>query len=548
MNLALSTYHLALLTRGLLIFSLCLLVSCRSSTPTDLRSLAPAETLVYLESKDLEKTLAALTENKAFGESSETKPDFSFLANTQLAVAVTGFEASKKELTEESEVLNFQPRFAAIADTHRWESTNLSLVESQIAKFARETYGDDAKLEKTEKSGAKWFTWTDASEDRKLFVAVSGSVIYLGNDETVIEKCLAVRRGEAENLTRNESLKNALERGGNDEKRIAFGYVTTEGVPQVANLAGVFAAWRMSEDADVQSFTARVLPQILQKTAKEFVWTARNTEQGIEDRYFIKTQPEISNVFKETLVPVTFSNEFQKTRFLPPDAFSVTCYNLQNPPLAWRSVLLAAAKQTDETSGKIILQFSNSLFEVYGISDAESFLSAVSGGEIVTAKFDEEGEKAVVIADVKDAEKLKKSIAGEINFKTPPEKLSNAEIWKSEDKLSAAAFTADNKLIIGETESVLACLKAAETGQNFQSTEAFRKISDNGSSPAIAATVTKDTETAGKIAGILGSPKEENKTVTSFYTTETRFDAGGAYERKTVSNFGLIGMILEVMD
>jgi hypothetical protein len=226
---------------------------------------------------------------------------------------------------------------------------------------------------------------------------------------------------------------------------------------------------------------------------------------------------------------------------LPPGVYSATRYNLQNPQIAWRSVLLTAAKQTDAMSANVILQFSGALFEPYGIAEAETFLSAV-GAEIVTAKFDEDGEKTIVLADVKDSEKAKKSIAAEINFKSPPEKQGDADVWKSADKQLAAAFV-ENKLILGETESVLNCLRARESGQSFRKTEAFQRISNN---PAIAATVTKETETARRIVEILGSPKEENKSFSSFYTTETRFEAG-AFERKTVSDFGLLGTLLEVL-
>jgi hypothetical protein len=506
-----------------------------------MRSLVPAGTLVYLESKDLAKTLSALTENKSWQELAKSKPDFSYLANTQLVVAVTGFEISEKQLTETQKILNSKPLFVAVADTHRWESTNLSLVENQIGKFAREIYGDDARLEKPEKTGAKWFVWTAAAADnRKLFAAVHESVIYLGNDETAIEKCLAVKRGEAENLTKNESLTLIRERA-NDENQIAFGYISPESMPQIANLASIFAALRMSEDEDARSFTAQILPQILQKSVREIVWTARKTETAIEDRYLIKTAAEISSVLKETLLPAS-AGEFQKAEFLPPALFSVTRYNLQNPQIAWRSVLLTTANQADAASAKIILQFSDALFEPYGIERAEAFLSAV-GAEIVTAKFDEEGEKSIVIVDVKDAESLKKSLTSEINFKAPPEKQGNAEIWKSKDKLLAAAFV-ENKLILGETESVLNCLRAKESGRNFKSTGVLQKISN---SPAAAVSLTKDAETAGKIVETLGNPKEENKTSASFYTTETRFDANG-FERKTISDFGLLGMILENLE
>ena len=35
---------------------------------------------------------------------------------------------------------------------------------------------------------------------------VIGSVIFFGNDETAIEKCVAVRKGEAESMAKNSKL------------------------------------------------------------------------------------------------------------------------------------------------------------------------------------------------------------------------------------------------------------------------------------------------------------------------------------------------------
>lgn len=524
--------------RTLFLFTLCLCVSaanfsCRNNQKTDLRTLVPDETLIYLEANDLEKTLAALTESKAFGELAKSKTDFSLLAGTQLAVAVTGFETSEKQLTDEQSVLNFKPRFVAVADTHSWESANLSLVEKQLNDFVKRIY-DEPKLEKNEKSGAKWFVWT-AGDDRKLFSAVSENLIYFGNDESAIEKSLAAKRGEIGNLTKNESLAREREKA---ENALAFGFVTSDGAAQIANVAGISAAVNSAEDDAARSFIARVLPPILQKSVKEISWTARKNGSGIEDSIFIKTAADVSEVFRETL-KTNSPNDFQKSEFLPPSVSAVTRYNLQNPQIAWRSVLLTTAKQSDAASAEIILQFSDSLFEPYGIEDAESFLSAV-GSEIVTAKFDDEGEKTVVLADIKDAEKLKKSIAGEMNFKTPPEKQGNADVWRSEDKVLAAAFV-ENKLILGETESVIVCLKAKESGANFRQTEAFQQIAN---SSAMTFSLTKDSESAAKITEVLGDPKNENQNYANFYTTETKFSSNG-FERRTVSDFGLLGTILE---
>lgn len=529
----------------ILIFSVFLCVSvvsfssCRRQSQTDMRSLAPAETLVYLETGDLGETLEALTENQAWKSGAAGKPDFSPLKNIQVAVAVTGFETSEKQLTNESSILNFKPHFVLIGDTHAWKPTAVSIVENQIGKFARETYGDDVKLEESEKRDAKFFVWTSA-DGRKLFSAVSKSVIYVGNDETVLDKCLDVQRGEAENLLKNENL--ARERSG-DEKWLSFGYISPEGVAQISNLAGVSVAVESSEADIVRSFIAKILPGVLQKTVKEVVWTARKSGEAIEDRIIVKTDPESSSVLKETLTPASTGNQSSLAEFLPLQFNSITRYNLQNPQVAWRSVLLVTSKQMDAASAKLFVQVSNSFFEPYGISDGESFLSA-TGTEIVTARFDEDGEKSVVIASVKDLEKIKKAISGEINFKAKPEKSGATDFWKSEDGNLAAAFV-DNLVVLGERQSVLNCLGAKESGKNFAQTIQFQNLIKDSS--AAAATVTIDAETSQQIIEVLGKAKEEKGSYTGFYTTATHFNEAG-FERKTVSDFGLIGTIVEQFD
>lgn len=517
----------------LIIFSLCFCISAINlsctSQPSDLRKLVPVETLVYLETQNLGKTLKSLTEGKAFQELAKSKTDFSALENIQVAVAVTGFETSEKQITDEQSILNFKPHFVAVADTHTWEWQTRGFVEDKLRAFVSENYGEDVNQTISDKNGGKWFVWT-ATNERKMFAFVQSSQIFFGNDESAIEKCLAVKRGEAESLLKNESFARLAKA----ENASAFGFISQDGVAQISNLAGISTAINATEDDDGRSFIARVLPQILQKTTKELTWTASKIEQGIEDKVFISLNTEATSVFKETLVAPSQTSS-NAAEFLPADIFSVTRYNLQKPQIAWRSLLLIMAKNTDESSGKILINFSNSLLEPYGISDAETFLSAI-GSEILTAQFDAEGEKTVVIVDIKDSEKVKKSIA-EIDFKAQPE---NEGIWKSkESELSAAFF--ENKLILGDGESVSHCWQAKQSGNNFTKNEYFQRLFDT---KAVAITFAKDTDSAEKVASILADVKNENKKLDTFYLTETRFTDKGI-ERKTVSDFGLLGMMLE---
>lgn len=500
-----------------------------------MRRLAPKSAIAYLEINDLASVFDALTDNPTFRENSSRQADFSSLENVQAAMIITGFETSEKQISEENSILNFKPKFAAIADTHAWKPTAVSLAENQIGNFVKEVYGDDLKLEKSEKRDARFFVWT-SRDGRKLFAAVSRSIIYFGNDEKLLDDCLAVERGEAENLLKNENLTPALE-SINLENLLAFGYVSPEGIKQFAEIAGVSAAVKAAENDEGKSFIARILPKILQNTTKEIVWTARKTENKIEDNFFVFFNYEIISVMKETL-NLSTQNLTDGDKFLPYDTFGVTKYNLQNPLNAWRGLLFVAAKNTDSLSAKFLIQFSGSLLEPYGISNAEMFLSAIDS-EISTIQFDDVGENSAAIVAVKDLEKIKRSIT-EINFKSAPEKQKNAEIWKSEDGEIAAAFT-ENKLILGKTESVLKCLQAKQSGQNFTQNQNYRKFSED---KFTAVTFAKDSDSAEKIISLLGKTTADNQKIFTERITKTRLTDKGI-QRKSLSDFGFIGTILE---
>jgi hypothetical protein len=507
------------------------LISC-SSPPTDLRAYVPAETLVYLETGDLARTINALTENKAFETLAKNKPDFSALENMQLAVAVTGFETSEQQVTGENAVLNFKPRFVAVTETHAWNWQTVSFTENKIGEFVNETYGGEVSLEMFDKNGGKSFVWT-ATDGRKVYAFVEKSRIFFGNDETAIEKCLSAARGEINSLAKSgKNLSSAKD-------TLAVGYVSAEGIAQIANIAGVSTAIEASDEDAGRSFIARVLPQLVRSSITEIVWTATKTTNGIEDKYSIATAPEVSSVLRETLVSANAAPD--SIQFLPPEMTSATRYDLRNPLIAWRSLLLVAAQQTDVVAGKVLAEFSGATLDVYGVTDAEAFLGAIDS-PILTAQFDAENEKAAAIVVVKDAGMLKKSIA-EINFKAPPEKRGDADVWKSSDGETAAVFVG-NKLILGETESVNKCLEAGQTGQDFTKHALYKTFSE---SKSVAVSIGKTDDSAEKIVGVLTETKAENQRFATNFLTETNFNANG-FERRTVSPFGLIGTILEQME
>lgn len=518
------------------------LVSCQSK-PTDLRNLTPADSIIYLETNDLGGTLEALTESRAFKQLAEEKNDFSALENVQLAVAVTGFETAELPSGEGGEggaILSFKPRFIAVADTHAWNFNAVSIAETQIGRFARAVYGETVRLDKSEKGSAKFFVWTNAADGRKIFAAVENAVIYAGNDEKLIDKCLDVGRGKAESLLKNERLAQArAEAAKSGENQIAFGYVAPAGVARISEFAAVSTAVGATEDDDGRNFIARVVPQILQKSVREISWTATKNENGITDEIVVATNADASRALRESMR----TNEQRTTttnaaQFLPSDVFTATRYNLKNPQAAWRALLSATVKQTDLLTGKFLAQFSNSLLEPFGVTDAELFLSRVEE-EIYTARLDAEGEKSIAVVRVRDAEAVKKSI-GAIDFKAAPERRDDALIWKSADGDFAAAFIED-KLILGDAQSVSECLRAAKSGRNFTKNQYFQKLN---LSPAAAVTYSKDPDSTKNVVRLLGKVKDESENADYISLTETSFTEKGI-ERRSASAFGLIGSILE---
>lgn len=503
-----------------------------------MRALAPKDAAVYIEFKNLAKTLDTVTDNRVFRENSIGKPDFSALENVQVAVVIAGFEAAEKQIDDENSVLDFKPKFVAVADTHAWKPTAVSIAENQIGNFARRIYGSDVKFETFEKPDASFFVWT-SRDGRKFFSAVSDSIIYAGNDEELLEKCLAVKRNEAESFLKNEKFAQAFKRS-DDENLLVFGYVSREGIKQFADITGVSAAVQTTDGEEGRSLIARVLPRILQNTTTEIVWTARKNEDKIEDDFSIALNDEAASVFKETFAS-SRRNFVGVSEFLSPDIFSLTVYKLENPLIAWRSLLLITAKNVDPISGKYLIEYADQLLAPYGIIDAEKFFDAMDG-EILTVQFDAEGENSVVVASVRDREKIKKSIA-EINFKSQPVKIADAEIWKSESEELLAAFV-ENKLLLGDSESVLKCLQAKRNKQNFAGNRNFEKFLQ---SQAAAVSFGKNTDSAAKIIKILGNIKMTDKKIPTEFVSETAFTDKGI-ERKYISDFGFLGTLLEQFD
>jgi len=381
-------------------------------------------------------------------------------------------------------------------------------------------------LETSDKHDGKYFVWT-ANDGRKAYGLVEGSLVYFGNDESAIEMCMAVKRGEADSIAKNPKITNG--------ERLAFGYVSPEGVAQIANIAGLSLAKQSSEEGEVQSFISRALPEILRNSLKDATWTATKTDEGIVDRYSLGVPPDVASVLNETLVrPRT---RIDGLPLLSTDgAVSVTRYNLQDPHVAWRSLVLTAGKALDPASGTLIVNFSDGLFEPYGIEDPEKFLKSVES-ELFTVRFDESGENVVVVAKVKDPSSFEQSIASELRSVKPVSESHDGLVRRSAD--GELMLTTRNRgvIFLGDTGSVEKLMAGVE-GNGNNGIFAKRMLE----SDSIAAT-TGVEKVVSKIVGLLSERKSDDIEANSHFLTESRLTKSGI-DRRTVSDFGLIGWLM----
>jgi hypothetical protein len=270
------------------------------------------------------------------------------------------------------------------------------------------------------------------------------------------------------------------------------------------------------------------MPQILRGSINEVIWTANKTENGIEDKLNLTLNNDVAAIFSETLAPSDTTDQAM-LGLVPNDADSVTQYNLRDPQIAWRSILLTVQKLTDPASGKIIAAFADSFFEPYGIKNGEGFLDTVSPG-MVTVKYEDDDDVAV-IARPTDQKQFTAALDTE-TVKTP-----GAFIQISEPGLENVALT-------GNAETVAKCTQAHQNGKNLQKQPI--NIGSGDGVPAIR-TFGLDRDTAALIAGVLNERRSDDVSPVSRYVVETRFNKTGM-ERKLTSEFGLISLIITMLN
>lgn len=531
----------------------------------DMTAYVPADAIVYAEAESLPEIFRALTSTDSWKELAPAAgvevgrgwtagwlsglvsftglgpSEAVVLARAQVAVAVLGFQAAEESDT----TLNFSPREAVVAETHTSEWRVKAAVEKLVGDFARRTLGAQS-VERREVEGVSFLVWSEPAGGRRLVAAIEGSVAVVGNDEAAVRACLDVRRGARPSLAADEQLKDMRARVGG-EGALAFGYAPRGSAAKAVEVLAPAFVGNISQETQVQSVLATVLPQLINQVIGAAGWSARAAGGGIEDRYFLSLPGEIPQRLQSPFAPST-AGVGGTASVLPYDAFQVTLYDFRSPEDAWRGLGAVLSSHVDISRATIITLGLEALLKPYGVERPREFLRAC-GGELATARLAPASEGKVLVAAVRDRAALREQVLAHLGRGARVERAGDVEILVSNDPENGAAAFAGDYLLLGSEDEVRRSIGAREAGRALRETPALTDLSrDFFDGPAFTRTLTDDRESAraflSNFGGRGGEGRLEEVLARRGYSlSQTRLAEGG-FEKRTRSAFGLFGEVV----
>ncbi|MBC7910696.1 MAG: hypothetical protein H7Y30_09365 [Pyrinomonadaceae bacterium] len=537
----------------------------------DMAAYVPADSLVYLEANSLPDIASGFTQTEAWkalappagiksglGEvgwlsriaawTGIGPADAVVFSRAQVAATVLGFEAA-----DGGDALRVRPRHALVIETHTGASRTRAAIEKRVGEFARRAYGEP-RVEQKEVDAVYWMTWTAAAGDRRIIAAVNGSVAILGNDEAAVRACLAVKRGERPSLAGNIEMAEMRRRvTGSDA--LAFGFISTQGAAKLFEVAAALYVGQISQDPQVQSLAANILPQMASKILGSVGWSARLTGGAIEDVYFISVKNDATARLRETL-NTTLTSTLPTSELLPRDTYSVTRYTTRDPLSAWRGLNFSFSSQLDPVLALAVAPLLKAAIRPYGIEEPEQFFQSIGNG-LVTARLQNENGSTVTIVEVRDEKSLREFALKKLGTNKPQsERVGEAEMLFSMDEERGAASFVNGRLLLGRKEIVRQCLVALQQGQTLASTGSFQQSVQAASADGLAHAVTFTNDEAPARTFILfiaaqraarAQPVNEQALLQAlsrlaYASSETQLVEGGI-ERRTRSSFGQLGVL-----
>jgi len=499
-----------------------------SGERTDFASIAPSDTLVYLESENLGVALGAIGDSPELGRVVEEGPDFSPLSGLRAGIFVTALDAAEDVVSDSGSELSLRPRFVAAVESDSWFWNPDSFLTETVGDFVSKSYGKDVKTEKSDEKDGTVILWK-SSDGRSAFGAVRGSMVLFSNDRDALQAVLATRRGERDNISGNSALQRLRGAQG-----IASGYVSQAGVIQLSSFVGISTALSTTDDDEGRSFIARIVPDLVRANVKEILWTSSATESGITDRYEIVLADKVAEEMSVAAQSAQ-RNADELLSLVPTSARTVTRYGIASPSVAWSALVRNLSESTDILNGTVLTRAADGVFAPYGVASAGVLTTEVDGS-VITLSLDDSGEQVVALFRARDTQSLRRTIVAD--FSKPAVSTGGFSLWMSDDGDFGYAERA-GLVVVGESEAVQTVLSQSRSGEGLSKSPLFR---DFIASKGLSVTVGRDAESVEQMIKAL-SLKGDKPAGSVDYLVSTEFNTRGMV-RTTVSSFGLVGSLL----
>jgi hypothetical protein len=333
------------------------------------------------------------------------------------------------------------------------------------------------------------------------------------------------------------------------ENALTFGYVPTGNSARLLGVGLPMLLGRAPGDSGFQ----RLITNGATKVFGSLGWTSRSYLTGMEDQYLISLQPSIVARLRPNFDRSHINSQVQ--HLLPDNFYSVTSYKFANPAATWQSLKSAVSSEVDALSTIVFSSLLKSSLLSYGIDDPDTFLGALNG-ELLTLRLDENAERSILIASVRDRATLQQLVMKEMGPNRRNDHVEQAETFEDPQGEFAASFINDF-IVLGAAADVrrYAANRHANTELNG---ERFKQITFFASSSTSAniVTYTNDSDRVRSfvfamiaVRGtpvVTSGPIEEAIARLPYSVTETTLSDQGI-ERITRSSLGQVSAVLPLL-
>lgn len=374
-----------------------------------------------------------------------------------------GIVFTEPRTTQTGNVLTVKPVAALIIETHTTKTRMRPAIEKAVSGFADRIIGAATRQE-SETNGAEIIQWASEDRGRQLLMAFVGTAVIVSNDESLLLRCVNVRRGAARSLADDPQLPLLRQRVKADRASID-GFVTKSGIKPLMQ------AWVLSQaGASDDSLTvARLLSDTFGSLIDGLGWSSSFTDGATEDHCFLALSPGVASQLRSNILPDNKSD--QLLSFVPADAVSVSTYRFRDVDGFWRDLNISISSHSDVLAAVASRPLLRGLVRAYGIEDADRFVRAI-GPQFATVRFDTVSQ-SVLIAEAVDHVSLLKLTEQRLGINPKREIVGDNELLLGSKDEWAAAFAA-NYFFSGPAELVRRCLQTPQS-QSFLSVDQVKR-------------------------------------------------------------------------